>query len=125
MFGLYYVSLVDHTKFDIVGNFFNKEIEFTIVQLVHRLFRVDLLRSEYVHNVCLRPRSHFTFFWSTFSLQQVITNSRVPCPPPPLQYSTECHYVCCMTRITCTHINSCSSCRYNIHCTLLHASLYA
>ena len=47
---------------DIVGNFFTKEIELTIVQLAHRLFRVGLL-----HHVCLLLH----FFLFTLSIQQV------------------------------------------------------
>ena len=38
----------------VVGNFFNKEIEFTIVQLAYRLFRV-------LHHVCLRTQSYYIF----------------------------------------------------------------
>ena len=41
--------------------------------------------------------------------------------PHPTQYSTECHHICYIARIICTHINSYSLCRYIY--TLLHASL--
>ena len=40
MYRLYYVSVVDIIKNLILSEFFSKEIEFTIVQFAHRLFRV-------------------------------------------------------------------------------------
>ena len=63
-----------------------------------------------------------TPFCFTLSLQQVNQLKGALPPPPPIL--TECHYVCYMTRIFCTHISRCSLCHYTcMYYTLLHASL--
>ena len=76
---LYYVSMVDIIKNNIVGNFFNKEIEFTVVQLDHRLFRVYI--------IVVRDFEVTTNFWSTLSLQQFNQfKGALGCPPPSILY---------------------------------------
>ena len=64
---------------------------------------------------CLSVTTPTTPFWSTLGLQQVNQLKGAS----PILHSTECNYVCCMARIVCTHINSCSSCHYNIHYYML------
>ena len=74
--------MVDILKFYIAGIFIYKEIEFTIVQLAHRLFPVLSVTSKLLH------------FLSTFTLRlQQVNQLKGPSPPSPsVQYTTECHY---------------------------------
>ena len=66
---------------------------------------------------CLFASLKLLHLFGLLELQQV-NLLKEACPPPQKKkYPTECHYVCYMTRIICTYINSCNSCRYNIYIT--------
>ena len=68
MYRLHYVSVVDIIKKLYCRNFFNNEIEFTIVQLALRLFRVLSATSKLLH----------------FLVYLEFTASYSPPPPPPV-----------------------------------------